>query len=61
MRLDLTQREKFRKNPTFDGWITGRMAAMLYVRKYKPLIARSIQNHRVSGTGPMMEHLVELC
>jgi hypothetical protein len=33
MSFELTEREESRKNSIFEGWITGRMAMVLYVRK----------------------------
>jgi hypothetical protein len=40
---DLTERAEPRKkkNPTFEGWITGKMAVVLYLRKCEPKTARS--------------------
>jgi hypothetical protein len=36
--LELTESEKPRKIPVFEGWITGRMAVVLYIRNCKPQI-----------------------
>jgi hypothetical protein len=58
MSLELTESKESRKNPVFEGWITGRMPVVLYVRKCKPQTARSIQTHRVRRMGPRLEHSV---